>query len=94
MDGPVPLKLENPKVLPVEESSDSETLKQPLKEDFLDPSHPLYGTVDEEGHTTPGNWRDILTVRAFIVAGILGAIFNVISLKLGKPLSPPFAQLQ
>lgn len=83
MDGPVPLKLENPKVLPVEESSDSETLKQPLKEDFLDPSHPLYGTVDEEGHTTPGNWRDILTVRAFIVAGILGAIFNVISLKLG-----------
>lgn len=32
------------------------------EEDFLDPKHPLYGTVDEYGRALPG-WLDQITVR-------------------------------
>ena len=80
-----PQFIEGPKALEVEherDHSENDTLKQPM-EDFTDPSHPLYGTVDEKGNETPGNWKQILTVRAFVIAAILGAVFNVISLKLG-----------
>lgn len=31
-------------------------------EDFLDPKHPLYGTVDEYGRPLPG-WLEQITVR-------------------------------
>lgn len=34
---------------------------QPL-EDFLDPRHPQYGSVDEHGRPLPG-WLDQITVR-------------------------------
>ena len=32
------------------------------EEDFLDPKHPQYGTVDEHGRPLPG-WLDQITVR-------------------------------
>ena len=34
----------------------------PFSEDFLDPQHPLYGTVDEHGRPIPG-WMEQITVR-------------------------------
>ena len=34
----------------------------PFAEDFLDPQHPLYGTMDEHGRRIPG-WLEQITVR-------------------------------
>lgn len=34
----------------------------PFAEDFLDPQHPMYGTVDEHGRPIPG-WLEQITVR-------------------------------
>lgn len=35
---------------------------QAFTEDFLDPRHPLYGSVDEHGRRLPG-WLEQVTVR-------------------------------
>ena len=79
-DRPATVKPKVPEVISISTVADSSTSKE---QDYLDPAHPQYGTVDETGESTPANWREILTVRAFVIAGTLGAMFNVISLKLG-----------
>lgn len=33
-----------------------------VSEDFLDPNHPLYGTMDENGRRIPG-WIEQITIR-------------------------------
>lgn len=53
---------------------DSQDLKTSLAK--LDPSSPDYGKYDEHGRLIP-KWHEQITVRAVLVAAVLGFVFNL-----------------
>jgi hypothetical protein len=53
---------------------DDEDIKTSLAK--LDPSSPDYGKYDEHGRPIPP-WHQQITVRAIVVAAVIGFVFNL-----------------